>query len=165
MPTRSALLPHPLLSLLLLLIWLLLNDSLAPGQILLGAALGLLIPFFTKRFWPDRAHFRRPVLAVQLAGRVLLDIVVANFIVMRIVLGPREAIKPAFVRVPLDLTGEFGITALASVISLTPGTVSAELDADHRHLLVHALSEENPDALVRQIKTRYEAPIREIFTC
>ena len=165
MPKRSAWFPHPLLSLLRLLIWLLLNDSLAPGQILLGTVLGLLIPLFTNRFWPERAYFRRPVLAVQLAGRVMMDIVVANFIVIRIVLGPREAIKPAFVRVPLDVTGDFGVTALASVISLTPGTVSAELDADRRHLLVHALSEEDPDALVRQIKTRYEAPIKEIFTC
>jgi len=165
MPTRSAWFPHPLLSLLLLLIWLLLNDSLAPGQILLGSTLGLLIPLFTKRFWPERANFRRPALAVQFVGRVLLDIVVANFVVTHTVLGPRKAIHPAFVRIPLDVTGDFGITALASVISLTPGTVSAELDADRRHLLVHALSEEDPNALVRQIKTRYEAPIKEIFKC
>ena len=154
MPARSAWFPHPLLSLTLLLIWLLLNDSLAPGQILLGAALGLLIPQFTKRFWPERARFRRPARAVHLTGRVLLDIVVANFVVSRIVLGPRETIKPAFIRVPLDVKGDFSITALASVISLTPGTLTAEVDADHTHLLVHALSEDDPDALVHKIKTR-----------
>jgi multicomponent K+:H+ antiporter subunit E len=163
MATR--LFPHPLLSLLLLLIWLLLHDSLAPGQILLGGALGLLIPQFTKRFWPERADFKRPILVVRLVGRVLLDIVVANFAVARIVLGPRDAIKPAFVHIPLDVKGEFGVTALASIVSLTPGTLSAQLDADHRHLLVHALSEENPQRLVRQIKARYEAPIKEIFAC
>lgn len=165
MPTHSAWLPHPLLSLLLLLIWLLLNDSVAPGQILLGAVLGLLTPMFTKRFWPDRAHFHRPVAALRLIGIVLWDIVAANFVVARIVLGPREGIKPAFVRVPLDVKGEFAVTALASVISLTPGTLSAELDPEHRFLLVHALTEEGPDQLVRQIKVRYEAPIKEIFAC
>lgn len=165
MPTRSAWLPHPLLSLLLLLIWLLLNDSVAPGQVVLGGMLGLLIPLFSKRFWPERARFKRPSLALRLAGRVLLDILVANFVVARIVLGPREAVKPAFVRVPLDVRGDFAVTALLSVISLTPGTVSANLDRERRFLLIHALSEESPDSLVRQIKERYEAPIKEIFAC
>ena len=165
MLARSTWLPHPILSLWLLLIWLLLHDSLAPGQILLGGALGMLIPKFTKRFWPDRVNFRRPLLIVRLVGRVLLDIVVANFTVARIVLGPRDAIKPAFVRIPLDVTGEFGVTALASIVSLTPGTLSAQLDPDHRHLLVHALSEENPQQLARHIKARYETPIKEILAC
>lgn len=158
-------LPHPLLSLLLLGIWLLLNDSLAPGQILLGALLGLLIPLFTKRFWAEAQPFRRPFLALRLAALVLYDIVVANFVVSRIVLGPAQAIKPAFVRVPLDVTGDFAITVLAAVISLTPGTLSAELDADRRYLVVHALREDNPESLVQQIKARYEAPIKEIFAC
>lgn len=165
MTTRLAWLPHPLLSLLLLSIWLLMNDSLAPGQVLLGATLGLLIPLFTKRFWPHTANFRRPVLALRLIGVVLWDIVVANFAVSRIVLGPRDAIKPAFVRIPLDVQGDFAVTALASVISLTPGTVTAEVDAERRHLLVHALSEEDPDRLIQRIKARYEAPIKEIFAC
>lgn len=165
MKPRSIWLPHPLMSLSLLLIWLLLNDSLAPGQILLGGILGLIIPLFTSRFWPDMAHFRRPALALRLLVRVLEDIVVANFTVTRIVLGPRAAIKPAFVLVPLDVKGDFAVTVLASVISLTPGSVSARLDGERRHLLVHALSEEDPDRLVALIKTRYEAPIKEIFEC
>lgn len=165
MKVGVAWLPHPLLSLLLLTIWLLLNDSLAPGQILLGAMLGLLIPLFTKRFWAEAQLLRRPLLALRLTMLVLYDIVVANFVVSRTVLGPSEAIKPAFARVPLDVTGDFAITVLAAVISLTPGTISAELDADRRHLLVHALSEDDPELLVQLIKTRYETPIKEIFTC
>ena len=54
---------------------------------------------------------------------------------------------------------------LASVVSLTPGTVSADIDAERRHLLVHALSVADTEALVREIKARYEAPIKEIFAC
>ena len=64
---------------------------------------------------------------------------------------------------PLDIHGDFPVTMLASVVSLTPGTVSTELKDDS--LLVHALSERNPAQLVQQIKHRYEAPIREIFQC
>jgi multicomponent K+:H+ antiporter subunit E len=131
----------------------------------LGALLGVLIPLFTRRFWPEPVHLTRPGLVFRFAGRVLWDIVVANFAVARVVLGPRSALRPAFVRVPLDLEGDFAMTVLASVISLTPGTVSANLDAEQGYLLVHALSADNAEALVQQIKSRYEAPLREIFAC
>lgn len=108
---------------------------------------------------------RRPGLVLRFAGRVLWDILVANFRVARLVLGPRAAIRPMFVRVPLDVEGDLAVTILASVVSLTPGTVSADLDADRTHLLVHALSEEDPADLIREIKSRYEGPIKEIFAC
>jgi multicomponent K+:H+ antiporter subunit E len=165
MRRQTTWLPHPLLSVLLLVLWLLLNDSLALGHILLGAVLGLLIPLFTKRFWPEMADVRRPLMALRLVGIVLYDIVVANFIVARIVLGSADAVKPVFLRIPIDLEGNFAITVLMSVISLTPGTVSAELEEEHRYLLVHALSEDEPDSLARHIKQRYEEPIKEIFAC
>ena len=161
----SLLLPHPLLSLLLLLLWLLLNNSAAVGQLLLGTLFAVLIPLFTRRFWPQPAYLTRPGRALRFTGRVLWDIIVANFVVARIVLGPSSAIRPVFVRVPLDVEGEFSTTVLLMVISLTPGTLTADLDAKGSHLLVHALSEDDPDELVRQIKSRYEAPIKEIFTC
>jgi multicomponent K+:H+ antiporter subunit E len=165
MPGLRALFPHPLLSLLLLLLWLLLNNSASAGHLVLGSVLAILIPLFTRRFWPEPARVRRPGLALRLTGRVLWDIVVANLRVARLVLGPREAIRPRFVRVPLDVQGEVAVTVLASVISLTPGTVSADLDMERHYLLVHALSEDDPAELIRQIKSRYEAPIKEIFAC
>jgi multicomponent K+:H+ antiporter subunit E len=157
--------PHPLLSLLLLLLWLLLSNSAAPGHLLLGALLGLAIPIFTQRFWPDPLILARPRLVFPFIGRVLWDILVANFRVARLVLGPRAAIRPKFVQVPLDVRGDLAVTVLASVVSLTPGTVSADLDADRSHLLVHALSENDQADLIREIKNRYEGPIKEIFAC
>jgi multicomponent K+:H+ antiporter subunit E len=165
MPVFRVLLPHPLLSLTLLLLWLLLNNSVSAGDLVLGSVLGVFIPLYTKRFWPETATMRRPRVAIRLAAVVLWDILVANVRVSRLVLGPRGAIRPQFVRVPLDLDGDFGISVLASVISLTPGTVSAGLDQERRYLLVHALSEQDPAELVRAIKSRYEAPIKEIFAC
>jgi multicomponent K+:H+ antiporter subunit E len=165
MPTVSTLLPHPLLSLSLLLLWLLLNNSATAGQLLLGTLFGVLIPLFTRRFWPEPAYVNHPGRALRFTGRVLWDIIVANFAVARIVLGPRSAIRPVFVRVPLDIEGEFATTVLLMVISLTPGTITADLDSERSYLLVHALSVDNADALVQQIKTRYEAPIKEIFAC
>lgn len=165
MRISSSCLPHPLLSLLLFFLWLLLNNSVHPGHILLGLLLGVLIPLFTSRFWPMPLRLRRPGLMIRFMGKVLWDIIVANFVVARMVLGPVANIRPAFVQVPLDVENEFAVSVLAGVIALTPGTLSADIDAERRYLLVHVLSVDDQEALVHQIKIRYEAPLKEIFAC
>jgi multicomponent K+:H+ antiporter subunit E len=158
------LLPSPLLSVALLVVWLLLNNTLAPGQVLLGALLALGLPLLTDRLRPERARMRRPLRAVRLLLVVLLDIVLANFEVARRILGPEAALRPRFVWLPLDIRDPYGIAALAGIITLTPGTVSSDLSADRQYLLVHAFHCDDPAALVASIKQRYERPLMEIFT-
>ena len=158
-------LPHPLLTPVLAAIWLLLNNSLAPGQILLGLLLGWAIPRFTLGFWPERVRIRRPARLLRFTGVFLYDVIVANLSVARLILGGPRRLQPAFVVVPLDLTDELAISLLANTICLTPGTVSARLSADRRQLLVHALDCTDPQALVVDIKARFEAPLKEILEC
>lgn len=153
---------YPLTSLMLLGVWLLLNDTVAPGHVVLGAILAFLIPLFARRFWPEQGGLRRPGLLLRFVARVLADIVTANFVVARQILST-TTLRPGFVRVPLDVTSEFAITAFASVISLTPGTVSVEVEDDGSSLIVHALDLDDADALVAELKSRYEAPIKEIL--
>ena len=50
-----------------------------------------------------------------------------------------------------------------STITLTPGTVSCDLSRDGRSLLVHCLHAPDPDAVLSEIKTRYESRLKEIF--
>ena len=157
-------LPQPLLSAALLVVWLLLNNTLAPAHVLLGALLAWLVPLLAAPFRPAPVRLRRPLLAARLLARVLRDIVLANLEVARRILGPEDALKPCFVWVPLDIEHPWGIATLAGIITLTPGTVSSDLSADRRYLLVHALNEGDPAALVADIKTRYERPLMEIFT-
>lgn len=158
------LLPQPLLSAGLLATWLLLNNTLAPAQLLLGAALAIALPLLFAPLRPAPVRLRRPWVALRLLARVLADIVLANVEVARRILGPEDALTPHFVWVPLDIRQPWGIATLAGIITLTPGTVSSELSADRRYLLVHALNEADPAALVAAIKTRYERPLMEIFT-
>ena len=157
------LLCSPLLSLALLVVWLLLNNTLAPGQVLLGALLALGLPLLTDRLCPERVRIRRPLRAVRLLLVVLVDIVLANIEVARRILGPEAALRPRFVWLPLDIRDPSGIAALAGIITLTPGTVSSDLTADRRYLLVHAFNCDDPAALVASIKQRYERPLMEIF--
>ncbi len=157
------LLPAPLLSALLFAVWLLLNNTLDPAPIVLAALLAVLVPSFTERLRPEKPRIRKPLVTVKLGLVVLWDIVLSNIEVARRILGPEDAIKPAFVWVPLDLTDPHAIVSLAGIITMTPGTLSAELSPDRLHLLVHAFNVDDEAALIAQIKARYEAPLKEIF--
>jgi multicomponent K+:H+ antiporter subunit E len=158
--------PHPWLSIVLLVCWLLLMNDVSPGNILLGAVLGCVISFAVGAgLWMRPVRFGRPWLLVRLALHVLYDIVIANVEVALLVLGPTQKLRPAFIEVPLDSTHEIALTALISIVSLSPGTLCAELSDDRTRLIVHVLDLDDEAALVAQIKTRYEAPLMEIFAC
>lgn len=159
------LLPHPALSAAIFLLWAALSNAASVGTLAVGALLAVLLPAVTRRFWPDAPRLQRPGLALRLAARVALDIVVANAAVARRVLGPLSRLQPAFVEVPLDLRDPFAATILASIVSLTPGTVSIDVDQTRWVLSLHALDAPDPQALVAAIKARYEAPLKEVFAC
>jgi len=160
---KLRLLPHPILTPVLTLIWILLSNSLDPGNLLLGLLLGWAIPIFTLRFWPDRIRIHRPLTLLRFIGLLLHDILTANLTVAWLILRGSRRVAPGFVVVPLDLRSDLGISLLANTISLTPGTVSAWLDPERRNLVVHGLNVRNPEALIESIKQRYEAPLLEIF--
>ena len=158
-------LPHPLLSLCLLLVWLLLVNDFSLGHWLLGALLGWLIPLLSQVFWITPPRIHKPLKLLPFFLRVLGDIVIANLQVAKLILGPSARLRPAFVEIPVLLEDELALTMLASIISLTPGTVSADLSDDRKTLLVHSLDVADAATLVHEIKTRYEAPLLEVFAC
>lgn len=156
-------LPAPLLSLAVFVVWLLLVATLAPAHLLLAALLAIALPLLAQRLREDTAHLRRPLVAARLAMVVLWDIVLSNIEVARRILGRESKIHPGFIWIPLEISNPHGIAALAGIITMTPGTLSSELSADRRFLLVHCLHLEDADAAIAQIKARYEAPLREVF--
>lgn len=160
---KRRMLPSIPQSLTVFAFWLLMAQDVSAGNVILALLLAWLMPLLAARLEREFARLGRLRGVLRLIGIVLRDIVVANVTVARQVLGPESRLKSQFVWVPLDLTNIHGISALASVCTLTPGTVSAELSEDRRYLLLHCLSVDDPEALVTEIKSRYEAPLREIF--
>ncbi len=158
-------LPSPFLSFGLLLTWPLLVNDFALGHWLLGGVLALIIPLLIRDPRTRPWRIRRPFGLLRFILRLFGDIVRANLDVARLVVGPVERLQPAFVEVPVELEHELAIFLLASAISLAPGTVAASLSADRRRLLVHALHSGDDQALIAEIKSRYEAPLKEIFAC
>ena len=158
------LLPHPLLTLLLAVVWVLLQNQVSAGMVVFGIILGILIPRVTSIWWPDTPKGFRIGKMVSYSFIVLWDIVVANIQVAWIVLTvPNSKLKPAWIVVPLELRQPEAITMLAGTITLTPGTVSADLSNKGNSLLVHVLHTDDPNAVLEDIKTRYERRLLEIF--
>ncbi len=156
--------PHPQLTLLLTIVWCLLNNTASPGMIVFGLILGILVPMLTAAYWPDRPTLQKPFKMFSYALIVIWDIILANIGVARIVLfKSNDSMSPNWVTIPLDLRTPEAIAMLAGTITLTPGTVSADLSDQGHALLVHALDAPDPDAVRDEIKDRYERRLKEIF--
>ncbi len=158
-------LPHPRFSLFLLVLWLLMVESFAVAQILLGGLLAWLIPFGTQQFWLEQSSMHHPVRMVQYVFHLFVDIIRSNFMVAWQIISPQNKLKPGFVEYPIQLQNDFAITLLASTVTLTPGTVSAHITRDKKVLLLHVLHLTDEQALVEAIHLRYETLLQEIFEC
>jgi multicomponent K+:H+ antiporter subunit E len=150
-------------SITVFLFWLLLVEDANAATLLTAALLSLVIPHIAARLEREFARLGAVWVLLPFGAMLLRDILVANLTVARQVLGPESRLEPGFIWIPLDLTNIHGISALTSVITLTPGTLTAELSHDRRHLLVHCLHVPDPQAAIDEIKQRYEAPLRRIF--
>jgi multicomponent K+:H+ antiporter subunit E len=155
-------LPYPLLSLVLALIWLVFNQSLAPGTLLLGAALGVALARVVALLQPTVAHVRNYPLFARLLLRVAGDIVRSNFAVARLILGGQRA-RSGFVPIPLTLTDRHGLAVLACIITSTPGTIWVSHDQQRHILLILVLDLVDERSAIDAIRQRYERPLLEIF--
>lgn len=157
-------LPHPVLALALLALWLLLNQSLSPGQLVLGGAVAWVASRAMAMLRPEPVHIRsiRPI--PRLISDVLVDIVRSNVAVARIVLSPGQRDRVSgFVTLPLDLTNRHALALLACIITATPGTLWIQYDRKAGRVLIHVLDLIDEEEWIRLIKRRYERPLLEIF--
>lgn len=158
------LLPHPGLSAMLVVVWMLLVNEFTFGALFLAILFGVLVPLLTSRFWPDRPTLRFGSAMVRYVSIVLFDILIANFQVAWVILTRRnQDLRSQWLIIPLELRSPEAITTLAGTISLTPGTVSSDISGCGRYLLVHALDVPDVEAEVARIKRRYEARLLKVF--
>jgi len=149
---------------ILLVAWLVLNESVAPGHILLGVGLALAGVLVYKRLEPATHARNRPMLVLQLVGLVIADIVRSNFAVARIVLGlgPMQR-KAGFLSLPLEIRHPAGLATAACIITATPGTSWVRYDAARNIVTIHVLDLADEAAWIRLFKEHYERRLMEIF--
>ncbi len=156
--------PHPVLSGLLVLTWLMLVNEFRWGSLVFGMILAVIIPVLIAPYWKSKPPLRAPLKSFSYLMLVVWNIILANIDVAKIILfKPNSKLQPAWIVIPLDIRSPEAITVLAGTITLTPGTVSCDLSACGHSLLVHCLHAPDPDSVVTEIKTRYESRLKEIF--
>lgn len=160
---KQRLLPSIPQSLTVFIFWMLMAKNYDAGTILMALLLAWTMPLVAARLDREFARLSSLWTLPKLFVMLVWDIIVSNITVARQVLGPQSELKSQFIWVPLDLTNIHGISALASIMTLTPGTLTAELSEDRRFLLVHCLNVDDPEALIADIKQRYELPMRKVF--
>jgi multicomponent K+:H+ antiporter subunit E len=156
--------PAPLLSLALWLLWLVLNVSISPGNLLLGALFAVLAPLLMAPLRPLSVHIRRPGTILRLILRVGIDVLVSNLQVARGVWSAgRRAPRSGFVHIPLELRDAHGLAALSMITTVIPGTIWSELALDRSVLLLHVFDLDDEAHFIEHFKQTYERPLMEIF--
>lgn len=159
----NKLLPQPLLSVALLLVWLLLNQSLALSHWLLGGLIAWLIPLWVRPLLPHSLHIHQPWVLLRLLGWSLIEIVRSAIGVSSIILLKRSKnVHSEFIRIPLDLRDPHGLALLSCLINCTPGTVWVDI-VDNHELLLHVFDLQDEAWWINTIKTRYEQPLMQVF--
>jgi multicomponent Na+:H+ antiporter subunit E len=143
--------------------WVAVTGEISVANLLEGAVLAGLLVLLLRV--PLRRRFRlgKVPKALGLLLYFLKEILLSNAAVARSLLSPVSSLSPGIVAVPLDLKSDAGITVLANLITLTPGTLSLDVSPDRKTLFVHALHVEDPDAFRREVKEGFERRVKEVF--
>lgn len=157
------LLPAPLLSASLFAMWLVLQASVGPGDLLLAALLAVVIPLACAPLRPLPVRIRKPLVLIRLILVVGHDVLASNIeVAVGVLRSPRRLPRSAFVRVPLEISDPNALAALCVITTVVPGTVWTEF-VDGYGMLLHVFDLDDEAAFVTRFKARYERPLKEIF--
>jgi multicomponent Na+:H+ antiporter subunit E len=123
-------------------LWLVLSGHPTPLHLAQGVLSAALVAYLNRDLELLGESVRRGPRFLAYLPWLLKEIVVANVQVVRIVLHPRLPVDPVLVRVGTRLRSDLAVTAFANSITLTPGTVT--VDVEGRELVVHALTPQTP---------------------
>lgn len=161
---KNRLFPAPLLSIALFALWLMLNPSLAVGNLLLAAVVALLAPLFSAPLRPLPVRVRHPRVLLRLIIAVGHDVIESNFMVAwKVLVASRHKPRSAFVTIALELRDANALAALAAITTIVPGTVWCELALDRSAVRLHVFDLEDEAQFIAHYKSRYEHPLMEIF--
>jgi multicomponent K+:H+ antiporter subunit E len=158
-------LPFPIVSLSLCALWLLLNQTLDPANLLFSALLGIAVPLLSRRLQPfGYPRLRAPLTFLRLMGMAFVEIMRSSFNVSRIILfRDHQTVNAQFIRVPLRIRDPYGLAMLSCLINMTPGTVWVEILPEKHELSLHVLDLHDQQWWIDTIKERYERPLLAIF--
>jgi len=154
----------PFLSnILLALAWVALSGHYTAGNLFFGFLIGFSVIWIAHRGSGISGYPARLRAVAWFVIFFIKELILANLRVAHDVLTPSHHMNPGIVAVPLDLKTDMQITLLATLITLTPGTLSLHITRDRRTLYVHAMYIDDPHKLVLGIKQGFEQRVKEVF--
>jgi len=162
-------LAHVVISLLLAVMWCLLVERFDAGALFAGLLVAVGVQWVFRRVKGAETHlFARAFLPSKMLALVKLtvfftyELILSNIQVAIVVLSPRLRVRSALIELPIELENDLAITALANLISLTPGTVTVDVAPDRKSLTIHCLNVSDIEATKETIKRKFEKPLREL---
>lgn len=150
------------LNVILGITWMLLKNSYMPVDFLKGYIMGLIIIFLFRRFFPTRFYLKPVFSFIHLLLVFIKELILSNIAVLKVVLSPKLNMKPGVFALPIELTKDWEIFLLSSMITLTPGTLVMKVSNDHKKLYVHAMHTPDVEDSINGIKNSFERLIKEV---
>ena len=137
----------------LTLVWVGLWGSVSAANVLGGLAVAVVLLWLLR---PGPAPARAvvaPVALLRFTIRFFVDLVVSSLQVVQLVVRPRMHLRQGVVAVRVPDASETLLTVLADAISLTPGTLTVDVDQSRSTLYVHALDVGDGPSAVEELRT------------
>jgi multicomponent Na+:H+ antiporter subunit E len=151
-----------LLNVVLALLWMFIKVAYDPISFVKGFLFGLLVIFILRRFFNSRFYLFRMWSCIKLTYIFLRELVMSNIAIVKIVLKPKLDLRPGIFALQTDLTKDWEITLLSSLITLTPGTLVIDVSEDNKTLFVHAMDMGEVEDEINSIKNTFERAILEV---
>ncbi|EFI66434.1 Na+/H+ antiporter subunit E [Lysinibacillus sp. HST-98] len=153
-----------ILNLFIATLWLLLQDEVTPqfSTFLMGFVVGMGILYAMHRFYGTQFYMRRVFSIIKLLWLFNWELFLSSYSVLRQITTPKLNITPGIFTYKTVLEGDWEITALALLLTLTPGSVVMEVSEEGDIFYIHAMDiEESKDAVIRSIG-KFEQAIMEV---
>lgn len=153
-----------LTNLTIALLWTLLmdEDAFHLTTFLTGYLIGIGIILLMQRFFGSQFYLRRVYSAIKLLFIFITELFQSSLLIMKQILSPTLKIQPGIFTYEHNMEGDYELTTLALLLTLTPGSVVMEVSPDGKIFYIHAMDvEESRDAVLRSIEV-FEKAIMEV---
>ena len=153
-----------LLNLFIAVLWILLKDE---NEIHLttffsGFLIGIVVLYLMHRFFGTPFYLRRVVAIVKLTLLFLKELVMSSILVFKQILSPKMDITPGIFTYKTDLKSETEVTALALLLTLTPGSVVMEISPAGNVFYIHATDMGDTRISILKSMKSFEDAIKEV---
>ena len=139
------------LNVLLAIVWMLIEANFSSWSLLEGLCLGFLAIIILELAQTKPTYARWVKSLIHLSIFFLVDLIRSNIILARDILRPTPRFEPALLRIAVTELSPISTVVLTNLISLTPGTLTVDVEDNGRAIYVHALYAEVPEEVRKRI--------------